>query len=66
MAMMNREKQTMSDETKALLLTVLDCFLDKELFEAGEITASDYICGLWEKRGLVDCLNLKMKGIDNE
>lgn len=56
----------MSDETKALLLTVLDCFLDKELFEAGEITASDYINGLWEKRGLVDYLNLKMKGIDDE
>lgn len=55
----------MSDETKALLLTALDCFLDKELFEAGEITASDYICGLWEKRGLVDCLNLKMKGADD-
>lgn len=56
----------MSDETKALLLTVLDYFIDKELFEVGEITASDYICGLWEKRGMVDYLNLKMKGIDNE
>lgn len=56
----------MSDETKALLLTVLDCFLDKELFEAEEITVSDYICGLWEKRGLVDYLNLKMKGINDE
>lgn len=56
----------MSDETKALLLMVLDCFLDKELFEAGEITASDYINGLWEKRGMVDYLNLKMKGINNE
>ncbi len=52
----------MSDETKALLLTALGCFLDKELFEAGEITESDYICGLWEKRGMVDYLDLKMKG----
>ena len=56
----------MSDETKALLLTALSCFIDKELFEAGEITKDNYTCGLWEKRGTVDYLNLKMKGADDE